>query len=109
MRTASTGSHRSRRAVTITAIARLDAPLRKSTSSPGMKPVDFPLEPGKELRIRFVDPPGKPIPGVYVSIAKWRGGESLYNQRHPNVLDTQIPSQADDSGLYRWTWAPATR
>ncbi len=39
-------------------------------------------------------------------IAKWRGGESLYNHRHPNVLDTHIPGQADENGLYRWSWAP---
>ena len=80
--------------------------LRKVEIGPGMKPFDFCLEPGRELRIRFVDTAGKPIPGVYVMIAKWRGGESLYNHRHPNVLDTHILGQADENGLYRWSWAP---
>jgi thiol-disulfide isomerase/thioredoxin len=72
----------------------------------GMKPVDFALEPGKEFRIRFVDRLGQPIPKVYVMITKWRGNEALYNHRHPNVLDTQIPIQAGDAGVYEWTWAP---
>ena len=40
-------------------------------------------------------------------IDKWRGDESLYNHRHPNVLDTKIPDRADEEGRYVWTWAPA--
>ena len=75
--------------------------IRKVEIKQGMTPFDFRLEPGKELKIRFVDTAGKPIPGVYVMIDKWRGGESLYNHRHPNVLNTQIPNQADENGLYR--------
>ena len=70
--------------------------LRKVEIKQGMAPFDFRLQPGKELRIRFVDSAGKPIPGVYVMIDKWRGGKSLYNHRHPNVLNTQIPVQADE-------------
>ena len=93
--------------LTITVVARGWMPaLKKVDLQPGMKPVDFRLEPGKELRVRFVDRPGKPIPGVSVTIDRWRGGESLYNHRHPNVLDTQIPNQTDEAGLYLWTWAP---
>ena len=80
--------------------------IRKVEIKQGMPSFDFRLEPGKELRIRFVDTAGKPVPGVLVMIDKWRGGESLYNHRHPNVLDTHIPVQADQDGLYRWTWAP---
>src|SRR5262249_42280884 len=29
-----------------------------------------------------------------------------YNHRHPNVLNTQIPEQSNEAGLYEWTWAP---
>ena len=47
------------------------------------RPFDFRLEPGKELKLRFVDAAGKPVPGVGVMIDKWRGGESLYNHKHP--------------------------
>ncbi len=93
--------------LTITVMAQGWMPaLRKVEIRQGMSPFDFRLEPGKELRIRFVDGAGKPVPGVGVMIDKWRGGESLYNHRHPNVLNTQIPVQADENGLYRWTWAP---
>ena len=80
--------------------------LREIELEPGMNPVDFRLEPGKVLRIGFVDPSGKPIPGVYVGIADWRGGKSLYNEDHPNVLDTKIPRLADEDGLFEWSWAP---
>ena len=30
-----------------------------------------------------------------MGIAGWRGAKSLYNHRHPNVLDTQVPCVAD--------------
>jgi thiol-disulfide isomerase/thioredoxin len=94
--------------LTITVVAQGWMPEQKKIDlQPGPKPVDFSLEPGKELRIRFIDRLGQSIPGVYVSLAKWRGNEALYNHRHPNVLNTQIPNQAGDAGLYQWTWAPA--
>jgi len=93
--------------VTLTAIAQGWMPaLTKVDIRQGMDPVDFHLRRGKELRLRLVDLAGKPVPGVDVQIKKWRGGESLYNYRHPNVLDTHIPVQADDTGFYHWTWAP---
>ena len=57
-------------------------------------PVDFQLKVGKRLRLRFVDESGKPIPEVFVSISSSRGGKSLYNIKHPIVLDTKIPEQA---------------
>ncbi len=93
--------------LTITAVAPGWMPSQKKVDlQPNPKPIDFHLEPGKELRIRFVDRLGTPIPGVTVSIDKWRGNKALYNHRHPNVLDTQIPIQTGEAGLYRWTWAP---
>jgi BlaR1 peptidase M56/Carboxypeptidase regulatory-like domain len=93
--------------LTVTVIAQGWMPaLRKVEIRPGMPPFDFRLEPGKELSIRLVDGAGKSVPGVYVGIAKWRGGESLYNHWHPSVLDMHIPVQADEKGLFRWSWAP---
>lgn len=67
---------------------------------------NFQLEQGKLLRIRFIDDDGKPVPNVGVGIRGWRGRESLYNHRHPNVLDTQIPIQSDSAGIFNWEWAP---
>jgi uncharacterized GH25 family protein len=72
----------------------------------GMPPANFELQRGNLLRIKFVDENGEPIPEVYVGLRGWRGKESLYNHKHPNVLDTKIPLQADKDGVYEWTWAP---
>ncbi|MEX2172147.1 MAG: M56 family metallopeptidase [Pirellulales bacterium] len=72
----------------------------------GMPPADFQLKPGNVLRVKFVDENGEPIPEVYAGIREWRGKESLYNHRHPNVLDTKIPLQANKDGIYEWSWAP---
>ncbi|WP_165223809.1 M56 family metallopeptidase [Aquisphaera insulae] len=94
--------------VNVTVIAEGWSPARRSVEiKSGMPPADFRLEPGKELRLRFVDGAGKAVPGVYVGIGTWRGGESLYNHKHPDVLDTKIPIQANDEGRFQWSWAPA--
>jgi hypothetical protein len=69
--------------------------------------VNFSLKRGKTTRLRFVDHSGAAIPGVYVGIKKWRGGKALYNHKHPNVLDTNIPDRADKNGVFEWTWAPS--
>jgi len=72
----------------------------------GLSPVNFALNRGKKLRIRFVDKSGAAVSRVGVSISKWHGAESLYNIRHPNVLDTGIPGTSDGDGIYEWNWAP---
>ena len=46
------------------------------------------------------------MPNVFVAMKAGAGGKSLYNHKHPNVVDTQIPTQADENGVYEWTWAP---
>ncbi len=93
----------------VTVIAKGWAPkMRKVRISAETPPVDFQLAPGHALRLKFVDDEdGKPIPGVGVGISGWRGIKSLYNHKHSNVLDTQIPVKAGDDGVYEWTWAPA--
>ena len=67
----------------------------------------FRLKPGHAIRIRFTDTDGNPIPDVGVGITAWQNAKSLYNHRHPNVLNTKIPDRADANGVYQWTWAPA--
>jgi thiol-disulfide isomerase/thioredoxin/uncharacterized GH25 family protein len=79
---------------------------RKVPLAPALRPVDFRLRPGKALRVRFVDRSGKPVPNAYVHIDRWHGSQALYNDQHPNVLDTKVPLHADANGLYEWTWAP---
>ena len=85
------------------------AELRKITIARENPPVDFQLKPGNKLRLRFVDESGKAVPGVGVGIAGWRSGKSLYNKRHPYVLDTRIPVAADENGLYEWNWRRPTK
>jgi uncharacterized GH25 family protein len=93
--------------LTLTVIAQGCAPdLKKVSIAPENPKVDFQLKPGNLLRIKFVDDKGRPIPGVHVGIAGWRGSKSLYNTRHPIVLDTKIPETANKDGIYEWTWAP---
>jgi hypothetical protein len=65
----------------------------------------FRLKPGHRVRIRFTDD-GRPVPGVYVGVDRWRGARSLYNNRHPNVINTKIPLRANSDGIYEWNWAP---
>ena len=93
--------------MTVTVIAEGWSPdLKKVAITPKNHKADFQLKPGKKLRIRFVDDAGKPIPGVYVQITGWRDCKSLYNMKHPMVLETKIPDLADKNGIYQWTWAP---
>ena len=66
----------------------------------------FELQPGNRLVLKIVNPQGDPIPKAYVSILKWRGAESLYNWRHPNVLNSRIPNRSSADGNYVWDWAP---
>ena len=81
-------------------------PAREGRHPAGHEAGRFPARAGQGAAAPLRRPAGKPIPGVYVLIDKWRGGESLYNHRHPNVLDTQIPNQADERASTIWTWAP---
>jgi len=93
--------------MTVTVVARDWMPeMKKTTIAPGSSVLDFQLKKGKTLRLRFVDSDGKPIPEVAVGIDGWRGGKSLYNVKHPIVLETQIPRRSDTNGVYEWTWAP---
>ena len=79
---------------------------RMVSLSPGMGEVNFELKPGKHLRFRLVNSSSEPVAGAYVGIDRWRGSQALYNHKHPNVIDTQIPDKTDENGIYEWTWAP---
>lgn len=93
--------------LTVTVIAPGWMPqLKKTTIAPDSPKLDFRLTKGNALRLRFVDSSGKPIPDVAVIIDGWRGCKSLYNEKHPIVLETQIPRSADKNGVFEWVWAP---
>jgi uncharacterized GH25 family protein len=91
----------------VTVVAPGWSPLRQLVDfQQGQPPLKIQVESGRTLQVRFVDDEGKAVPGVGVGIVAWRGSKSLYNHRHPNVLDTKIPAKSDDQGRYDWTWAP---
>ena len=93
--------------INVTIVAKGWMPqLRKIDLSQPIKEQTFKLTKGKKLHLKFVDPNGKPIPKVYVSLKKWRGIESLYNTKHSSVKDTQIPNVSDENGEFIWDWAP---
>ena len=93
--------------INVTIVAKGWMPqLRKIDLSKPAAPQKFKLTRGKKLHLRFVDAEGKPVPRVYVGLKKWRGIESLYNTKHPNVKDTQIPRVSDENGEFIWDWAP---
>jgi hypothetical protein len=93
--------------LTVTVVAPGSAPDQKRIElTTETSKADFQLKPGKRLLLRFIDTNGEAIPDVGVAIEEWRGGKALYNHKHPNVLDTQIPTIADKKGIYEWTWAP---
>jgi thiol-disulfide isomerase/thioredoxin len=95
---------------TLTVVATGWAPqMRHLRLQSGLAAQDFCLQPGKPIRLRFVDGNAKPIPDVYVSLREWKGKKSLLNQRnpnHPKVPDPKIPQRADGNGVWSWTWAP---
>ncbi len=80
--------------------------MRKVEFTPNIGPLDFHLKAGKTLRIRLVDVDGAPVSKANFRVEKWRGAESLYNDKHSNVLDSKIPRNPGANGVYEWTWAP---
>jgi beta-lactamase regulating signal transducer with metallopeptidase domain len=98
----------------ITVIAEGYAPDMKSVDFANLNgSVNFTLQKGNLLQIRFVDQQGKPIPDVEVSIGDlpiqpWRVGANIFtgNPRYSDGPLTGIPTKSDGTGLYRWTWAP---
>jgi protocatechuate 3,4-dioxygenase beta subunit len=91
----------------LTVIAKGYAPVLREiqlVATPQVENVQ--LEPGRTITFRFVDAAGKPVPRMLVHITGWRGKETLINWKHSNVPYSKIPDEADDQGIYTWTWAP---
>lgn len=87
-------------AMVLTVVAKNLVPdLKEVQVTPEMDEVKFRLEPGKTLRLRAVDPDGKPLPGIYVGPDTWRG--------HRSLADAEIPRQTDEDGVYIWDNAPS--
>ncbi len=91
----------------VTVIAQGFAPqLRHVTLKDGLAAQDFQMQPGKPIRLKFVEASGKPMTKVGVRIDGWKGSKSLQNVDHPTVRKTGIPYHPDKDGVWEWTWAP---
>jgi RNA polymerase sigma factor (sigma-70 family) len=91
----------------VTVVAPGFAPqLRHVTLKDGLPAQDFQMQPGKPIRLKFVDASGKPMTRVGVRIDGWKGSKSLQNVDHPKVRKTGIPYRPDKNGVWEWTWAP---
>jgi uncharacterized GH25 family protein len=95
---------------TLTVVAAGWAPqLRRVNLQAELPPQDFRLGPGKPIRLKIVDPIGKPLPNAAVGIIGWKGSKSLqsmHNPNHPKVPDTKIPRRTDAGGVWEWPSAP---
>lgn len=82
---------------TITVLSGDWAPeLKTAEPKAGMKPVDFQLQHGHEVRLRVVDQAGQPLAGVKVTPHKWRNIEVL----------PQSKQKTDADGIWHWELAP---
>jgi hypothetical protein len=87
-------------------------PTRVVISSPGkatmleivdaaadMQPLELTMQPGGHLRIRVLDPDGKPSPKARVFLQEWKGHVNYFEFDHINTY-------ADDNGVWEWNEAP---
>jgi len=79
---------------------------RKIEVGEALQPIDIRLQPGKRLKIRFVDNAGQPIPDVHVGITRWRGQQSMFFEGSNNLFEAISPLRSDRDGIFDWTWAP---
>ena len=61
----------------------------------GLAPLEFRLKAGHTIRGRVVDQDGKPVAGAFVTVSRWRAGQTL---------DWQ--TLTDAAGRFRWDGAP---
>ncbi|MDR0610811.1 MAG: carboxypeptidase regulatory-like domain-containing protein, partial [Planctomycetaceae bacterium] len=98
----------------ITVIAEGFAPdMLQTEFKKGIQTLDFSLKKGNTLEIHFVDSDGKPVPNVRLTMGGnpdswWRTNSNIHTGYfgHAKIIDTKIPCQSDENGIYRWTWAP---
>jgi protocatechuate 3,4-dioxygenase beta subunit len=64
-----------------------------------MQPLELTMQPGGHLRIRVLDPDGKPSPKARVFLQEWKGSVNYFEFDHINTY-------ADDNGVWEWNEAP---
>ena len=75
------------------------------TSTLQERAVDFVLERGRTLRIRVVDREGQPQKGAWIIADEWRGTNAM--AALTVARRSGLPLEADEDGVWEWTWAPA--
>ncbi|MEM8943817.1 MAG: carboxypeptidase regulatory-like domain-containing protein [Planctomycetota bacterium] len=81
--------------------------LRTVTIERDMDPIEFVLQPGREIRVRVTDPDDLPIAGVGISADEWRGHRSLPEGLYRGKTDqdgiwqsSSMPDEAVKFDLY---------
>ena len=85
---------------------------RNVTLKAGLPPQDVQMQPGKPVRLHFVDTAGKPVPGVRVRIAglsedqQGSFGQSLIDAQGKTYhnRDLGISDRSDKNGLWECKW-----
>ena len=67
---------------------------------PGMKPVDFQLQPGGRIRLKVVDENNDPIPNARIFFQRWRGRIDYFE------FDHLASHRTDQNGNWEWNEAP---
>jgi uncharacterized GH25 family protein/thiol-disulfide isomerase/thioredoxin len=94
------------RRTTLTVIAPGWAPQNRQVDlQAGPLQQDFHMQSGKPLRVAIVDAAGKPVASAGVRITMEKAQTPL-NDHDPRLGDTKIPCQADENGIWEWSWAP---
>ena len=86
---------------------------RNVTLKTALPPQDFQMQPGKPVRLRFVDTAGEPVPGVSVRIAGLGGdqqgslGQLLIDAQGKTYHNSElgIPDRSDKNGLWECKWS----
>lgn len=64
-----------------------------------MEPLTITMQPGGHLRVRVLDPDGKPSPRARIFLQEWNGHVQYFEFDHINQY-------ADDNGVWEWNEAP---
>jgi hypothetical protein len=91
---------------TLTTIGVGSAPVINSIELKEDTTLDVDLGEPNKLVVKVTDAEGNPIAKARLYISSWRNIKSLYNHKHPNVLESHIPREFDAQGVYAWDWAP---
>ncbi len=65
--------------------------------------IDFQMQPGVTIKMKFVDTTGNPIPNYHVMAQLWKETQALEAY---SINELGIPRRSNKDGVWEWTWAP---